>query len=152
MTIHRHNINSHKSEKNFLKSILHFIQINLIPFPHLCSDFYHTCHIDGLVQDCGISIANVVETPQSYTKPLTWSKSFDEAYTERLILSVHAAEYPCDISHKYHACWCPGSLRHQAISRLDIDNACPTGPCLPYWQITTVYKCYMGIKELLPNL
>ena len=30
------------------------------------------CHIDGLVQDCSISIANALELLQSCTKPSIW--------------------------------------------------------------------------------
>ena len=28
--------------------------------------------MDGLVQDCSISLANALELPQTYTKPSTW--------------------------------------------------------------------------------
>ena len=39
---------------------------------HLYNIFLYT---NGLVQDCGISIANAQEIPQSCAKPLIWSHS-----------------------------------------------------------------------------
>ena len=29
-------------------------------------------HVDGLVEDCGISIAKALELPQSHTRPSNW--------------------------------------------------------------------------------
>ena len=37
---------------------------------------------------------------------------------------------------QYHGCWCPGSLRHQAISSHDIDHTGLTSPCLPCGRIS----------------
>ena len=34
-------------------------------------------HVDGLVQDCRISIANALELPQSCTKPLMYVTVID---------------------------------------------------------------------------
>ena len=45
-------------------------------------------HIDGLVQDCCISIANALETLQSFTKPMIW-RLFIDGHSMQLNKSSH---------------------------------------------------------------
>ena len=53
-------------------------------------------YIDGLVQDCGNSIANAMELPQSCTKPLIWSGYGGVSFIIHL-----GAVYACLLIHEW---------------------------------------------------
>ena len=54
--------------------------------------------MDGLVQDCGISIADAIEIPQYCTEP-TISKSFQHFQCNKPVLYFDGLEEDCSISN-----------------------------------------------------